>query len=342
MSRGIYYKGADGNWHSVVMPYIRTDVPVPTTINLSLTVNGAGGGAGGNDSHAGYAGSAGHQLTGTLTIPFGKNIQVYIGGAGAFGASRGGGGGSNALGYSGGGGGYSGNEGGSGGGGGGGGATVVLVDGVVTAVAAGGGGGGGGGNHSTGQPSQGYASSGAIAGGAGGNKTSGGEHGGKIICTKLYELGLMDKEIYEADQAFGAQLVVERPDIYNGYRAWAEIVVDWMEGNGPNMMPWLPEDRRRAISQSWSTSWAMAIATPWAEEMAYKMGKRDTSNLTGRMITAAGIPICKIVGVWQRVFGPSKKSAGFGKGLMLIPVFVMFKLVAELGKRIEKEKVCTQ
>ena len=160
----------------------------------------------------------------------------------------------------------------------------------------------------------------------------GGGGGGKIICTKLYQLGLMSKEIYEADQAFGADLVKSHPDIYNGYRAWAEIVVDWMDGNGPNMMPWLSEPRRKQITQQWSTSWAQEIATPWAEEMAYQMGRGESSNLTGKAMMIVGTPICKAVGVWQRVIGPSKRSAGFGKGLMLIPVFVALKTVAVLGK----------
>jgi hypothetical protein len=171
-------------------------------------------------------------------------------------------------------------------------------------------------------------------GGAGGNGGGGGG-GGKIICTRLYELGLMSKEIYLADQAFGAELVQVRPDIYNGYRAWAEIVVDWMDGAGPMMMPWMSDKEFSNAAKRWSTAWAVDIATPWAEEMAYKMGKKESGSLTGRMITAAGIPICKVVGVWQRVFGPSKKPAGFVKGAMLIPVFVMFKLVAELGRLIE-------
>jgi hypothetical protein len=181
----------------------------------------------------------------------------------------------------------------------------------------------------------------AYVGGGGGAGTTGGGGGGggKIICTKLYELGLMSKEIYEADQAFGAELVKRSPDIYNGYRAWAEIVVDWMDGGGPKMMPWMSDEKFSTAAKKWSTKWAQDIATPWAEEMAYKMGKKTLGSLTGRMITASGIPICKLVGAWQRVFGPSRKPAGFGKGLMLIPVFVLFKIVAELGKLIEGKKL---
>jgi hypothetical protein len=176
-------------------------------------------------------------------------------------------------------------------------------------------------------------------GGAGGSGGGGGGGGGKIICTKLYELGLLSEEIYLADQAFGAILLKERPDIYNGYRAWAEIVVDWMDGQGPKMMPWMSDEKFGVAATKWSTAWAKDIATPWAEEMAYKMGKKSKGSLTGRMITAAGIPICKAVGVWQRVVGPSKRSAGFGNGLMLIPVFVMFKLIAVIGKFIEGKKL---
>jgi hypothetical protein len=174
-------------------------------------------------------------------------------------------------------------------------------------------------------------------GGAGGNGGGGGG-GGKIICTRLYELGLMSKEIYLADQAFGAELVQSHPDIYNGYRAWAEIVVDWMDGHGPKMMPWMTDQAFGQAARSWSTRWAQDIATPWAEEMAYQMKESMLPNNTGKAIMAIGTPICKIVGVWQRVVGPSKKPAGFGKGLMLIPVFVLLKLVAELGRLIEGRK----
>jgi hypothetical protein len=164
-------------------------------------------------------------------------------------------------------------------------------------------------------------------GGAGGSGGGGGGGGGKIICTKLYELGLMSREIYLADQAFGSDLVKHSPDIYNGYRAWAEIVVDWMDGNAGEFI------------KSWATMWAQDIATPWAEHMAYKMGALEKDNLTGRIIASLGVPICNLVGAWQRAFGPSKKPAGFIKGAMLIPVFVLFKFVAKLGRLIEGKKL---
>jgi len=158
----------------------------------------------------------------------------------------------------------------------------------------------------------------------------------KIICTKLFDLGLMKKNIFVADQAFGEQLKKTHPDIYNGYRAWAEIVVDWMDGKGPKMMPWMSDEDFSVAAKKWSITWAHDIATPWAEEMAYMMGEKETGSLTGKMMFAFGTPICKVIGVWQRWFGPSKKEPGFIKGAGLVVIFVMFKLVAELGRLIER------
>jgi len=231
-------------------------------------------------------------------------------------------------------------------------ATVVGNLQIVTMT--GGGGGGGGSDSQPGAPGYGGVtitggsfpvSAGDVVncfvgggGGPGGSGGGGGGGGGKIICTKLYELGLMSQQIYQADQAFGEELLNTRPDIYKGYRAWAEIVVDWMSGQGPKMMPWMTDEEFGRSAQRWSTSWAQDIATPWAEHMAYKMGVVEKDNVTGRMITLVGVPICKLVVVWQRVFGPSKSPAGFGKGAMLIPVFVLFKLVAKLGRLIESKK----
>jgi hypothetical protein len=175
-------------------------------------------------------------------------------------------------------------------------------------------------------------------GGPGGSGGGGGGGGGKIICSKLYELGLMSRDIYLADQAFGAELLRTRPDIYNGYRAWAEIVVDWMSGQGPKMMPWMTNEEFGKSAQRWSTSWAQDIATPWAEHMAYKMGAVEKDTVTGRMITLVGIPICKLVGVWRRIFGESKQPAGFGKGILLIPVFVLLYLIAKCGQLFQARK----
>ena len=157
----------------------------------------------------------------------------------------------------------------------------------------------------------------------------------KIICTKLYEFNLMSATIYQADQDFGKQLAQTDPDAYAGYRAWADVVVDWMEGSGPKMMPWMTDEDFSAAAKKWSTSWAHDIATPWAEEMAYLMGKKDQGSITGKLLMSAGLPICRAVGVWRRVLGSKQQSAGVLTGLALVMMFVGFKLLVLIGRTLE-------
>ena len=269
-------------------------------ITVNLAAGGGGGGGGtafGPGSGGGGGGSSGYLVERTMKVKPRETIKIQIGGGGP---------GAAIIGET--------SQAPSGGTG-----ASTTISGSLGSLTAGGGTGGTGG----------YSVLRVPASGAGGG-------GCKIICTKLYELGLMDKDIYLADQAFGAKLLETNPDIYTGYRAWAVIVVDWMSGQGPKMMPWMSEEEFSAAARNWSISWAQDIATPWAEEMAFVMGKKEKGSLTGKMITAAGIPICKAVGVWQRWFGPSKTAPGFGKGLALIAIFIMFKLVSELGKVISK------
>jgi len=160
---------------------------------------------------------------------------------------------------------------------------------------------------------------------------------GKIICTKLYQLGLLPRDIFEADQAYGELLKVKHPDVYNGYIAWAQIVVDWMNGDGPNMLPWLPEVESRKRFKNFAIRWATDIATPWAEYMAYKMGARKETNKIGHVLMLAGTGICKVVNLWQSIFGKSKKAPGFGTGCMMMFIFISLKIIIETGNLFSKK-----
>jgi hypothetical protein len=159
----------------------------------------------------------------------------------------------------------------------------------------------------------------------------------KIICTKLFEIGRMQTNIFKADQEFGDLLKSKHPDLYEGYVAWAQVVVDWMSGTGPQMMLWIRDkDKRRQAQINWSTSWAEEIATPWAEWMAHQMGVKEETNYTGLALMTIGAPISWIVGKWKKVFGPKKKPAGFVTGLGLIAIFVLLKGIVNIGKLFKK------
>jgi hypothetical protein len=122
----------------------------------------------------------------------------------------------------------------------------------------------------------------ADAPGSIGGDGGGGGGGGKIICTKLHELGKMPREIYEADQAFGAILVQESPETYHGYACWAQTVVRWMSRDD-----WFGKFVIFA---------AYHIATPWSKAMAQEMGVKVESGWFGRFLMKQGLKVCRAIG----------------------------------------------
>jgi hypothetical protein len=122
----------------------------------------------------------------------------------------------------------------------------------------------------------------------------GGSGSSKIICTKLYELGLMDKDVYEADQAYGALVAANDPALMDGYHYWANIVVDWMSGTGVRVIPFVSDAKNGAIMSAWATSWAQEIAMPWAQHMQYEMGQRKEDSKIGKTLMTVGSPLSRL------------------------------------------------
>lgn len=128
-------------------------ITITADCELTVVLNGAGGGNGGSDAASrGAVGSPGDSVTCTVDAKAGERYYITTGGAGGNGSSSasnasGGGGGSGLTGFTGGSGGRAGNSGSSGGGGGGGGASVLytVVGGETKYIAVAGGGAGGGG-----------------------------------------------------------------------------------------------------------------------------------------------------------------------------------------------------
>ena len=119
----------------------------------------------------------------------------------------------------------------------------------------------------------------------------GGGGGAKIICTKLHELGMMPTAIYEADQAFGKQLVATAPATYAGYVRWARHIVALMDRTD-----WIG---KLAIFCSYH------VATPWSVAMAAEMGMEVKPSWFGRFLMKRGLQFCALVSKL-----PSKQPAG--------------------------------
>lgn len=122
----------------------------------------------------------------------------------------------------------------------------------------------------------------------------------KIICTRLYELGLLDQEIYQADQAYGQQLQDQDPDAYEGYRYWADWVVSWIDGD-QSVLPGVT----LSWTQKWARSWAVKIATPWAKEIAHQVGHQGRGSLSGSILLNLGLVLCRSIGQRPKTANPS-------------------------------------
>lgn len=151
---------------------------------------------------------------------------------------------------------------------------------------------------------------------------------GSIICTELYRLGLMDRDTYLADEAFGAHLRNVDPDVYYGYLKWANHVVSWMRGDNPNVMFWIrDEKKRREIETNLTIKITHRIATPWAEHMQYLMGGREKDNLVGKVIMGIGRPISKLLNKLPK-FGKEKASKPVS--YLMIGLFMMLYYMSKV------------
>ncbi len=105
--------------------------------------------------------------------------------------------------------------------------------------------------------------------------------GMSVICTQLHISGLMPDHIAAKDELYGIKIRQERPEIYIGYRFFADPIVKLMK-----------------ISPLF-TRLVSIPALCWARNMA---GERD---LIGKLISKAGEPICGIVG---KIIGANREQ----------------------------------
>lgn len=131
---------------------------------------------------------------------------------------------------------------------------------------------------------------------------SGAGAGAKVICTELYYLGLLERDVFELDQEFGRWLVRSDPLAYWGYRAWADILIGYMRGEGrpiiPQLLFWLSREQKQQMSQKIARSVARWLAEPFANELARRVDQDKVRpfRLRGYLTVSLGLPICKLIG----------------------------------------------
>ena len=107
-------------------------------------------------------------------------------------------------------------------------------------------------------------------------QSSGG--GGTVICTELYQQGLMDQQTFEADQKFGKLVSQHNPYVMIGYWTLAVPVVKLM---------------RKSYAV---TKLVNLFAAPWAKEMASRVNPSLPGDRFGAVIMFVGVGLCGFLG----------------------------------------------
>ena len=114
---------------------------------------------------------------------------------------------------------------------------------------------------------------------------------GKVICTELYQKGLMDEETYKMDVEYAVNHFSK--EAIKGYQAWA-----------------IPVVKNMRKSSEFEES-VRSLVDAFMEEIAYRTGKRETGNEAGKLLLDKGVPLFERIGVhiskpnWRVLFDES-------------------------------------
>ena len=137
-------------------------------------------------------------------------------------------------------------------------------------------------------------------GDGGGFDGGGGGGGGSVICTALYNLGYMEKEIFEYDQAYGLWLYQNEFVSYRGYRAWADILVRYVKGQGQPVLPkllfWKTANEQQQLSQQLAIYTARVIGGAFSKEIARRAGYNIPFSFGGWLCVTVGLAVTKTIG----------------------------------------------
>lgn len=99
---------------------------------------------------------------------------------------------------------------------------------------------------------------------------------GRVICTELYEQGLLSRQDYLAEQIYTLRKI--HPYTVRGYHLWA--------------VPYVTVMRKSRALSLFTATWAGARA----KEIAHRSGYRAKSNGWGRLVRVIMEPVCFVLG----------------------------------------------
>lgn len=105
-----------------------------------------------------------------------------------------------------------------------------------------------------------------------------------VLCSLLHRRGYLSDDIWRLDAAYGQMTRDTDPDVYDGYYAWAQPLVDWIE-------------RDTVLAKIGFYTLALPLVSSWAKHIAHRMEPDNyKDNLLGRFIITIGVPSCRAIG----------------------------------------------
>lgn len=96
------------------------------------------------------------------------------------------------------------------------------------------------------------------------------QSGGKIICQRYHQLGILDDDLNRLDQAYGARLMKTNPKWQKSYWRYARHIVKHLHRDG------------------WKNRLLLSVLTPlvrvWAQEMGYRQGGNYQHSVFGSVL----------------------------------------------------------
>lgn len=112
--------------------------------------------------------------------------------------------------------------------------------------------------------------------------------GGKMICTRCYQLGLMSEETYLYDDLYSEIVMKNQPDLMRWYWNWATPIVAAMHGK-----TW---QSRFFIKGTWF------FVKPWSEQMVYEMGGSSKGNWFGKALIDGAMLVYRLTRNTENIY----------------------------------------
>lgn len=137
-------------------------------------------------------------------------------------------------------------------------------------------------------------------------------HVGKIICTALHNEGVIEHELFVADQEYGRELLKTRPLTFRGYRLWADYVVRRLKGENKNplfttILFWKSRAEKEQLEYRFVRWLTIGLTKTFVNEISYRKGVTNKSSVSGYLTVELWEAFCTVLGTIQKAMKNTAK-----------------------------------